>query len=287
MRPSKGKLRQGMLNSETGASWTSFIQIISSTNLRKYELEENFGQLALKSARLSMQSLHRSLTQKLSVHHSAVSLVIGPETLIRKEQGSVFIGALQALEARLLLPPLPSQIPMAPTPPAVLYDPSPGIDYSSLFPVDMGHHAGQMIFRIEMLVPVVLDAELYGSFCVADSYIVLISSPKNLESADGELKHQVYTWIGAEAETDKRFCCAMYAVALRNVVRSTERILRQSQGEEALEFCGLFDGKMELLDISHATETGLYMAEERRYPIKLYRIDDKSQIPFFLVRRRW
>ncbi|KAJ3301510.1 hypothetical protein HDV03_000707 [Kappamyces sp. JEL0829] len=264
----------------------------------KEALNENlldFNQQVL-SPRISLNSL-KSLQRTLSSRNPTVtspSLAPAPDVVIRKEQGSVFIGALQALESRLLSPMAGSSaltgekntsdlVPPAPLPPAILYQNQPQIDYTTLFPSDVGVDTGCTIFRIEMLLPVPLDPQRHGSFCVADAYIVLISTPKDTDKPESELTHQVYTWIGVDAETDKRFCCAMYAVALRNVVGSTERILRQCQGEESNDFLEQFSGKIELLDHSFATETGLYMPEERRYPTKLYRVDGKSQLPLFLV----
>ncbi|KAJ3360582.1 hypothetical protein HDU91_004517 [Kappamyces sp. JEL0680] len=281
------------------SSWTSYIQaIITNTNIWQEALNENlldFNQQVL-SPRISLNSL-KSLQRTLSSRNPTVtspSLAPAPDVVIRKEQGSVFIGALQALESRLLSPMAGSSaltgeknasdlVPPAPLPPAILYQNQPQIDYTTLFPSDVGVDTGCTIFRIEMLLPVPLDPQRHGSFCVADAYIVLISTPKDTNKPESELTHQVYTWIGVDAETDKRFCCAMYAVALRNVVGSTERILRQCQGEESNDFLEQFSGKIELLDHSFATETGLYMPEERRYPTKLYRVDGKSQLPLFLV----
>jgi hypothetical protein len=38
-----------------------------------------------------------------------------------------------------------------------------------------------------------------------------------LQGRRQKLRHQIWTWIGCAAETDKMFCCAMYAVGLRKL----------------------------------------------------------------------
>jgi hypothetical protein len=87
---------------------------------------------------------------------------------------------------------------------------------------------------------------------------------------------------------DKKFCCAMYAVALRNLMHADTRIVRENPGDESEDLVRAFlkpDGSsgIYLLDASHGTETGLFSANAKEYPIKLYRIDQKSSIPMFLV----
>ncbi|KAJ1558459.1 hypothetical protein HK096_000414, partial [Nowakowskiella sp. JEL0078] len=54
------------------------------------------------------------------------------------------------------------------------------------------------------------------------------------------LAHQLFTWIGPSAELDKRFCSAMFAVALRNYLGSSIRIERTAANEESLAFRNLF-----------------------------------------------
>ncbi|KAJ3123860.1 hypothetical protein HK098_001605 [Nowakowskiella sp. JEL0407] len=54
------------------------------------------------------------------------------------------------------------------------------------------------------------------------------------------LCHQIFTWIGPSAELDKRFCSAMYAVALRNYLGSSTRIERAALNDESLAFRKVF-----------------------------------------------
>lgn len=123
-----------------------------------------------------------------------------------------------------------------------------------------------------------MGLESYGQFCTVDAYIVLVSS-----MGEKELEHTVYTWIGATAQTDKKFCCAMYAVSLRNMVQSTKRIGRMVEGEEGEEFLKVFEGCVTVLDSRFGTETGLFMVQERVYPIKMYKVDGKFKPLLVLV----
>jgi Gelsolin repeat len=124
-----------------------------------------------------------------------------------------------------------------------------------------------------------MGLESYGQFCTVDAYIVLVST-----MGDKELEHSVYTWIGNSAQTDKKFCCAMYAVSLRNMVQSTKRIGRMTEGDEGEEFLKVFEGSVVVLDAGYGTETGLFMVQERVYPVKMYRVDGKCK-PFLVLVR--
>jgi hypothetical protein len=95
------------------------------------------------------------------------------------------------------------------------------IDYSEVFEEWIGNTEGVYVLRIEDFRPVLQEPVSHGKFCVADSYIILLTTKTN-----EEYKNDIYTWIGGDSETDKKFCCAMYAVALRNKIRSSCRIIR-------------------------------------------------------------
>ncbi|KAI8844754.1 hypothetical protein BC829DRAFT_284424 [Chytridium lagenaria] len=103
----------------------------------------------------------------------------------------------------------------------------PIIDCSDLFPDAVGERAGLYVFRIENMRPEVVTFDQFGRFCIADCYIVLSSA----EAVEGEgvdavrLNHRIWTWIGKEAEMDKRFCCAMYAVGLKNAIGELEGLI--------------------------------------------------------------
>eukprot|EP00842_Homolaphlyctis_polyrhiza_P003903 jgi/Hompol1/4513/HPOL_003677-RA len=171
------------------------------------------------------------------------------------------------------------------------------IDYSEIFPSGIGRTVGSTIFRIESLHPVVQDEDLHGLLCVADCYIVLVTKSTkpiqtgskhakdevDFESSSDNLEHEIYTWIGSQAEMDKKFCCAMFAVGLRNWIGASCRIKREVEDEESPEFLSVFSKTVEYEDASQATESCLYMAEEKRYPLRLYKMHGKTDLQLALV----
>ncbi|KAI9324576.1 hypothetical protein DFJ73DRAFT_915603 [Zopfochytrium polystomum] len=97
------------------------------------------------------------------------------------------------------------------------------------------------------------------------------------------LKQSLWIWIGSAAEMDKRFCCAMYAVGLRNWMGASGKIIRESDSEETKDFLALFGGSVEHEDASMAAESGLYIVEEKTYPLRVYRIHGKPNAKLTLV----
>ncbi|KAI8899011.1 hypothetical protein BC833DRAFT_525213 [Globomyces pollinis-pini] len=157
--------------------------------------------------------------------------------------------------------------------------PLSNVDYSSIFNQNLGSTLGLTIFRMENLIPVLLDAHYYGQFCIADCYIIL-----NSIEIDDKITHQLFTWIGSEAETDKKFCAAMYSVVLRNLLESPSKIIRETESDESDLFLSLFSTDLTLLDETFATETGLFMAEEKKYPTRLYELRGKKGVTLHLVK---
>jgi hypothetical protein len=88
--------------------------------------------------------------------------------------------------------------------------------------------------------------------------------------------------MGSQAQLDKRFCAAMYAVGLRNLLQTPCKIARQCQDEESEEFLALFP-KITYLDASEATSSALYPLVERQYPLLLYKIHGKFDFKFTSV----
>lgn len=83
---------------------------------------------------------------------------------------------------------------------------------------------------------------------------------------------------------DKRFCSAMFAVGLRNWINANCRIERECEKEESDEFLAVFDEyEFEYLDSSHATESGLFVAEAKRYPLRMYQTFGKKDFQVMLV----
>jgi hypothetical protein len=72
---------------------------------------------------------------------------------------------------------------------------------------------------------------------MGDCYIVLhskqIKTPLTLDtlqqsdSGNEVWNHTIYTWIGNDAELDKRFCCAMFAVGLKSWLDVKTPVMRQ------------------------------------------------------------
>ncbi|RKO99710.1 hypothetical protein CXG81DRAFT_14153, partial [Caulochytrium protostelioides] len=166
---------------------------------------------------------------------------------------------------------------------------SSSLDYSDYFHDALRDRCGVWLFRIDALKPMAVsarDAVHYGKFCVGDCYIVLHTYRKadTADSDDGDAarQHELYIWIGSESELDKRFCCAMYAVGLRNWLRLDCRVERETEGDESDEFLALFPD-FAYLDASQAAESGLFITAAKRYPRRLYQLDGKRQIFFRLV----
>ena len=157
---------------------------------------------------------------------------------------------------------------------------TPQLDYSDVFPEAIGLDKGVTVFVIDSLFPVVQDQDMFGKFCVADCYIVLITTS---DPQSDQLAHRIYTWIGGDAEMDKKFCVAMFSVGLRNWIGACCRIQREVEGEESLEFLQVFGEDFVYEDVTQATETGLFTAEQKRYPLRLYRIHGKLDLQLCLV----
>ncbi|KAJ3306409.1 hypothetical protein HDU76_004826 [Blyttiomyces sp. JEL0837] len=100
-----------------------------------------------------------------------------------------------------------------------------------------------------------------------------------------EVDYCLWTWIGSKSETDKKFCCAVYAVGLRNWLNvSSSRILRQVEGDESLDFQALFEPNgIEYVDVSSATESGLYEPLEKVYPVRVYQVTHRPHVFLTLV----
>ncbi|KAJ3008494.1 UNVERIFIED_CONTAM: hypothetical protein HDU68_003095, partial [Siphonaria sp. JEL0065] len=182
------------------------------------------------------------------------------------------------------------------------------VDVSDMFPSDFLQERkteGILVFRIENMRPEILEEEEHGRFCIADSYVIISTRKDNPHlqhynpttsssttnpptepdeiSAD-HLIHIIYTWIGSLAEMDKRFCCAMFAVGVKNLLGVGTRVMRQAQGEETADFKALFpNGEVAYDDESFAAESGLFVAERRRYQLRVYRVSGKPHVRMSLV----
>ncbi|KAJ3169847.1 hypothetical protein HDU88_000487 [Geranomyces variabilis] len=208
------------------------------------------------------------------------------------------------------VPALDAPIPPPPAPPSAkkwteaIRESMPAIDYSDVFPADIGHRAGVTVFRIEGLKPVLQPSSRRGRFCIADCYIVLhtvsrhatTSASKSNKSArnavavdvddDDEtmMSHRIYVYIGAKAEIDKRFCAAMFSTGLRNWIYATRNVERETSGDESPDFLALFGTKFVLDEnIDAAADTSLFVAQEKRWPCRMYMLCGNKEIKLRLV----
>ncbi|KAJ3243644.1 hypothetical protein HDU78_000257 [Chytriomyces hyalinus] len=165
------------------------------------------------------------------------------------------------------------------------------VDVSDMFPEITDGQLGEgiVIFRIDNMRPEILDEEEHGHFCVADCYVIVSTAcddphlrhnttveglPDEM-SAD-HLVHSIWIWIGASAEPDKRFCAAMFAVGVKNMLGVGANVKRQAEGEESQEFLDLFENRIEYHDASLAAESGLFVPEKKLHPLRLYCVHGKT-----------
>lgn len=97
------------------------------------------------------------------------------------------------------------------------------VDYSEIFDLELlSSEYGLFSWRIENLTPIMQDEP--HIFCPKDCYLVL--------HTEEDKPAQIWSWIGKDAEMDKCFCCALFAVALRDSIKAECRIIRLEQGDE-------------------------------------------------------
>lgn len=153
------------------------------------------------------------------------------------------------------------------------------IDFTLLFDILIDKTQPLSILRIEQLAPVPIESNDFGNFCVGDCYIAL-------QVQFNPLKYNIYTWIPEVAAIDKKFCCAMYAVGIRNWLEAPCRIQREIQNEESPEFLALFES-IEYQDEELASASGLFKIEETSWPTRLYRIFGTRQLRLCLTELKW
>ena len=164
---------------------------------------------------------------------------------------------------------------MLPSPVSSLESPfKGGIDCGCYFS-DTNKSPGLYVYIISGLEPVYLDS-FDGELCIGDCYIILYS-----KVVDSMLEHVIYTWIGSLAQLDKRFCAAMYAVGLKDLLTGNASIIRIVSEEEPLEFKELFD--LKYLDFYHSSESGLFPVGEKDWPLFLYVLNGKFDWNLSLV----
>lgn len=161
------------------------------------EAEEKRRSYVSRLGGLGTEGLRSSKGSNLSMNN------IGKVVNLDLEQANIFIHALQGLEGReppiIIIQPELSIIK-----PALIHYPKQTVDYSALFPNSF--ELGVTIFRIEDMRPIILDFDTSEpvaiQFCCVDCYIILDYHEDNDAKS-------VFTWIGSDSETDKKFCVAM------------------------------------------------------------------------------
>jgi hypothetical protein len=106
--------------------------------------------------------------------------------------------------------------------------PSPAdMNYKDVFPEHVRKTPNLYIFRIEMMQPVLQeDVDLANlALCEGDAYILLRT--ELVPEKQHACTHDIWTWIGGQAEIDKRFCSALFSVGLRNWLETGATISHQ------------------------------------------------------------
>ncbi|KAJ3175356.1 hypothetical protein HDU87_006308 [Geranomyces variabilis] len=281
------------------------IAALTTAGLNEVQLIEQ------EQTRAVQGSVFISALTKLATSRSRMDL----ETIAGEEGGDGSEAAREDTGLSLLIvplgvPALDAPIPPPPAPPSAkkwteaIRESMPAIDYSDVFPADIGHRAGVTVFRIEGLKPVLQPSSRRGRFCIADCYIVLHTvsrhattsasksnkSARNSVAADMEdddetmMSHRIYVYIGAKAEIDKRFCAAMFSTGLRNWIYATRNVERETSGDESPDFLALFGTKFVLDEnIDAAADTSLFVAQEKRWPCRMYMLCGNKEIKLRLV----
>ncbi|KAJ3144787.1 hypothetical protein HDU89_007751 [Geranomyces variabilis] len=281
------------------------IEALTTAGLNDVQLIEQ------EQTRAVQGSVFISALTKLATSRSRMDLetIAGEEGAETTEAAREDTG-MSPLIVPLGVPALDAPIPPPPAPPSAkkwteaIRESMPAIDYSDVFPADIGHRAGVTVFRIEGLKPVLQPSSRRGRFCIADCYIVLhtvsrhatTTASKSNKSArssvavdvddDDEtmMSHRIYVYIGAKAEIDKRFCAAMFSTGLRNWIYATRNVERETSGDESPDFLALFGTKFVLDEnIDAAADTSLFVAQEKRWPCRMYMLCGNKEIKLRLV----
>ncbi|KAI8616684.1 hypothetical protein BC830DRAFT_1063199, partial [Chytriomyces sp. MP71] len=134
-------------------------------------------------------------------------------------------------------------------------------------------------YRIDNMIPAPAPLALEGRLCLTDAYVFLASTDD---------AWTLHTWIGPHAEPDKRFCAALYAVALRAHLRSPTPICRETHGEESGTFRALFESKTLQYEEEGGAGSALCEPEEWEPGVRVYVVRGRgSGVRLCLVRPSW
>lgn len=150
------------------------------------------------------------------------------------------------------------------------------LDFSEYFDGDVGKRPGLLIFRIDSMRPVLAEKSVADQgLCLGDCYIFLHTFAGDDASRSNQLGHNLFHWLGEDASVDKKACSAIYSVALRNLMNTSNAINREEPRVESKEFCDLLsanDLELRYISAEESTSSALYEVRSREYPLLVYRI---------------
>uniref|UniRef100_A0A1I7X9C4 Gelsolin-like domain-containing protein n=1 Tax=Heterorhabditis bacteriophora TaxID=37862 RepID=A0A1I7X9C4_HETBA len=125
---------------------------------------------------------------------------------------------------------------------------------------------GMWVWEIENFYPSLMDDAFHGQFYDADCYLIL----KSTKEISGNLRHDIFYWLGDKASLDKGMCAAVHAVGLRNHLNASCRTIREEMNDESEEFLELFGEEIVYIEGAR-TNTGFFSTEKPPHITRLYR----------------
>lgn len=157
----------------------------------------------------------------------------------------------------------------------------PDLNYSDIFPEDVGTDEGLAVWVIENFLPTQLEDAFFGKFYDGDCYIILKSEYDDTD----QLYHKIYYWIGQHCTLDKKACAAIHAVNLRNLLGIEGRTMREEQADESDEFLEIFENNVSYIE--GGNNSGFYSVEDIVYTTRLYRLYGTHGIKVEPVELSW
>ena len=102
---------------------------------------------------------------------------------------------------------------------------------------------GMLVWRLERMELVEIDAASYGEFFVDDVYVVLVTA--DASTSPTSPPYDVYAWLGAGSSADEQGAAAFVCVELDEKLGGKAVLHRCVQGHEPAAFCAAFGGLLE------------------------------------------
>ena len=102
---------------------------------------------------------------------------------------------------------------------------------------------GMLVWRLEHMELVEIDAASYGEFFVDDVYVVLVTA--DASTSPTSPPYDVYAWLGAGSSADEQGAAAFVCVELDEKLGGKAVLHRCVQGHEPAAFCAAFGGLLE------------------------------------------